>query len=198
MIKGKFFKISNVLLLTLLFCGGLAFLPAFAQEEQQQNAARAEQFEIRYMEELSDHHLAAIEKGNLCVENAERDELRDLCTQMVAAQDSDIEAMRGWLGEWYGISYDPQLRNDAERTLERLREVEGEDFDRAFMEMMVNHHRQAILLSADALVAGFHPELLDLAHRTANTQADEARQLRGWLSEWHEFEVIRPEFGPRG
>jgi uncharacterized protein (DUF305 family) len=185
-----------------VFLGGLT--PSFlsyaqdAHEERAIHKEHAERFEIRFMQDMSDHHLSAIEEGNLCVRKATRDELKEMCRQIISDQAHEIEKIQDWLEEWYGISYTPQLRDDDERMIEAMKLLEGHNFNIVFMEMMINHHRQAILMSTDALVVAFHHKLLDLARHMIGLQADEARQFRAWLDDWYGVHAIMPEIGPRG
>lgn len=188
-----FYRLVFVVFLTIT-----PFSATYAQDAQDDLEGQAERFEIMFMENMSDHHLAAVEMGNLCVQKATRNELKETCRQIVANQTNEIKEMQSLLRTWYGISYEPRLRDDNERMIEELRRLSGQSFDIEFMKGTTNHHRQAILMSADALVVAFHRELLDLANNIAVTQADEARQFRAWLNDWYRIRVIMPEIGPRG
>lgn len=61
------------------------------------------EFEIEFMQMMIKHHLAAIREASKCVERAYHDELRELCEDIITTQAAEIEQMRTWLCEWYGI-----------------------------------------------------------------------------------------------
>jgi uncharacterized protein (DUF305 family) len=61
------------------------------------------EFEIEFMQMMIKHHLAAIREASKCVERAYHDELRELCEDIITTQAAEIEQMRTWLCEWYGV-----------------------------------------------------------------------------------------------
>ncbi len=63
----------------------------------------AEEFEIEFMQMMIKHHLGAIREASKCVEQAYHEELRDLCENIIVTQAAEIDQMRTWLCQWYGI-----------------------------------------------------------------------------------------------
>lgn len=61
------------------------------------------EFEIEFMEMMIKHHLKAIREASKCVERVYHEELRTLCENIITAQAAEIEQMRTWLCQWYGI-----------------------------------------------------------------------------------------------
>jgi uncharacterized protein (DUF305 family) len=60
-------------------------------------------FEQRFMEAMIDHHEGALDMAQAALEQAEHPELRTMAEAVIAAQEAEIEQMRGWLNEWYGV-----------------------------------------------------------------------------------------------
>jgi uncharacterized protein (DUF305 family) len=61
------------------------------------------EFEIEFMQMMIKHHLKAIREASKCVERAFHPELRGLCENIITTQAAEIEQMRTWLCQWYGV-----------------------------------------------------------------------------------------------
>ena len=61
-------------------------------------------FDQRFMEAMISHHQGAIDMAKMAHQMAEHQEIKTLADAIVAAQQAEIEQMRGWLQEWYGVS----------------------------------------------------------------------------------------------
>lgn len=144
------------------------------------------QFEIRWMENMIDHHTMAIMMAEMCVEKAIHSELESLCNDIIAAQSEEVEMMQTWLEDWYGISYEPQMSPGEMQQMEQMAALEGEEFEIAFMEEMIQHHRMAIMEARMALRRAYHEELKTLARNIIATQSAEIEQMQGWLCEWYD------------
>jgi len=75
------------------------------------------------------------------------------------------------------------------------------DVDRHFIEQMIPHHGDAVLMAELALTKGEHPELRDLAESIKRDQSREIDQMRSWYRSW--YGVDPPEYdydgdGPGG
>lgn len=64
------------------------------------------EFEIEFMQMMIKHHLKAIREASKCVDRVFHEELRDLCENIIVTQAAEIEQMRTWLCQWYGICKD--------------------------------------------------------------------------------------------
>jgi uncharacterized protein (DUF305 family) len=60
-------------------------------------------FEIMFMQTMVRHHSRAVREGTRCVERAYHSDLISMCTDIVQAQLEEIESLRTWLCQWYGI-----------------------------------------------------------------------------------------------
>lgn len=143
---------------------------------------RQARFEIRFMENMIDHHQGGIEMSRLCVEKAVHAELRQICQSIIAAQSSEIQLMQSWLGSWYGEAHTPRSSNAGMNKLERL---SGAAFEIQYMEMISDHHAEALKDSTDCLLRAYHKDLRDLCERMINAQAHEINVFRTWLCQWY-------------
>lgn len=76
--------------------------PAHHDQMMHLEMLSGEEFEIAFLEMMSEHHAMAVEEGIQCVGRAEHRELRTLCREIVAAQVREIALMERWLCRWYG------------------------------------------------------------------------------------------------
>jgi uncharacterized protein (DUF305 family) len=62
-----------------------------------------DQLDASFMLWMIAHHQAAIDMAGLAAERAEHQEVKDLAASIIATQSAEIETMRGWLADWYGL-----------------------------------------------------------------------------------------------
>jgi len=72
--------------------------------------------------------------------------------------------------------------NQMSSTLEALK---GEDFDRMFITLMIDHHQGAIDMAKLALSNSEQDELKDLANDIISAQTKEIDLMKGWLDSWY-------------
>lgn len=143
------------------------------------------QFEIRWMQNMIDHHHMAVMMAEICLQKAVHPELKTLCENIIAAQTREIRQMQGWLRDWYGITYEPQMKPGDMRQMEKMAALSPTEFEIAFMEEMIRHHRMAIMEAQMALRKASHEELKQLARDIIRTQSQEIQQMRTWLCQWY-------------
>ena len=142
-------------------------------------------YEIEFLQDMTDHHHMAVMMAELCEGRAIHAELLELCEEIIAAQTSEIETMQSWLDDWYGISYEPHMTRRGERQLESLAQLDGAEFEIAFMEMMIKHHRTAIKEGKACLKKAYHEDLIELCEDIIAVQSAEIALLEMWLDDWY-------------
>lgn len=160
----------------------VASLAAAEAPAQKPSTAR---FEVRFMEDMIDHHAMAVHMAHMCVTKAVHEELRQMCEQMATTQQQEIALMQGWLLDWYGITHQPEMMPGESGHMARLMTLEGARFEEAFMRMMIRHHRDAIVEASQCLMRAEHGALLTLCENIIAVQSAEIRQMRQWLCEWY-------------
>jgi uncharacterized protein (DUF305 family) len=59
------------------------------------------------------------------------------------------------------------------------------DFDRAFIEQMIPHHRMGVMMASMAQTNSQHPELRQLQQVMVRVQSDEIQQMEQWYRSWY-------------
>jgi uncharacterized protein (DUF305 family) len=152
-----------------------------------------------YVQAMLWHQEQALDMASLVQGRTARPELRRLARSMRAAQSSDIVRMRAWLrahgagdssddarqrpaepaGRWFaGMMAAPQLQTLASAT--------GQRFDFLFVDMLLEHHKGAIVMAEGVLADGSDAQV-ELFATSAITDSRRAiRQLTSWRRRWAE------------
>jgi uncharacterized protein (DUF305 family) len=147
----------------------------------------------QFLAAMIEHHQGAIEMAQIALERTEREEVRRLAVEILSVQQAEIEQIRTWQQEWFGLSATPAAHGGHEMSpeemgmdvdLEELRRAEP--FDRAFLEAMIRHHEGAVRMAEQIRSSTERPELLELADQIITAQQAEIEQMRTWLAEWGE------------
>lgn len=138
------------------------------------------------------HHEQAVEMADIALEPARgaSPQVIALAEQIKAAQDPEIAQMRAWLDEWgvpeMGAMGDHAGHGGMEgmlsaEQLQAMRDAQGADFDRLFLEGMVAHHEGAIAMAEDVKANGDDPRVQELADAIIAGQQAEIDEMRGLL-----------------
>ena len=139
--------------------------------------------EIRLLRDLIDGHNLAVQMAQVCVEKASREELRSICEQVIQTQQQEIQEMRSWLSNWYGINYQPTANNFGRNVVKQLESLSGSQFEIEFMKALTSHHWGAIIFGGEIIDRAYHNEFIELASNVITEQVDEIEQLRRMLRE---------------
>ncbi|WP_298458544.1 DUF305 domain-containing protein [uncultured Cellulomonas sp.] len=141
------------------------------------------------------HHQGAIEMADLAIEKAASEDVRALAERISAAQGPEIDEMTSWLQAWGeegpqdadmgGMDHGGMDMGgmDMESAMTELESLSGAEFDRAFLEMMIEHHRGAIEMAETEVADGANPQATSLAERIIDDQAAEITEMEQMLQE---------------
>jgi uncharacterized protein (DUF305 family) len=62
-----------------------------------------DEYEVAFMKQMIPHHLKAVLSSTPCMIQAEHSELIGMCADIIATQAKEVQTLRRWLCEWYGI-----------------------------------------------------------------------------------------------
>jgi uncharacterized protein (DUF305 family) len=145
------------------------------------------EFEVEFMSRMADHHAGALIMAQLCREKAMHQELKNLCEEMAALQAEEIATLKSWLKGWYSLEYEPRPPAATIQQVKELSALSGPEFEILFMKMLVMHHAQAIIMSAECLHKAFHAKLDKLCMKIPAMQLEEIKKLKTWLCAWYEI-----------
>lgn len=176
----------------------LLLLSACADETGTEPAAAFNEADVSFLESMIPHHAQAVEMAELVPDRTPHpDELSELADQLTATQQDEIDTMNALLTDAGQEPVDPDMghsMSDMEMTdmpgmmqpaeMEELASLDGEAFDRRFLEMMIAHHEGAIEQAQEALADGESSEVAGLAEEIIAAQEAEIAQMRTWQEDW--------------
>jgi uncharacterized protein (DUF305 family) len=123
------------------------------------------------------HHDGAISMAELALVRSKRPEIIALAEQIKTSQTAENTQMRSWYRQWYGTEVPAwtaagmgmgmgQGMPGMATSLDAL--THAPDFDRAFIEQMIPHHRMGVMMAA-----------------MVKAQREEIDQMEQWYRQWY-------------
>jgi uncharacterized protein (DUF305 family) len=148
--------------------------------------AEGQPYDAVFVDSMIVHHEGAILMANQALEQAERQEVKDLANAILTAQEAEIGQMKEWRTAWY-----PDLAETSGMAMDMgPMEVPAGNtpFDQRFIQAMIPHHESAITMAQDALQQAERQEIKDLAQEIISAQEAEIAQMKTWLKDWYGVE----------
>ncbi|MGY1679924.1 DUF305 domain-containing protein [Geodermatophilus sp. SYSU D01176] len=146
--------------------------------------------DVAFARNMIPHHQQAIQMARLAEDRAEDPRVLDLAARIEAAQQPEIETLSGWLGEW---DADPDHMDDgmvgmdggmvSEQDMHALMNATGTDFDRLFLEQMIEHHTGAVEMAETEIAGGRNADAIALAESIRDSQTAEITEMQQMLTE---------------
>jgi uncharacterized protein (DUF305 family) len=140
------------------------------------------------------HHQGAIEMAQLAVEQASTEEVRALGERIAAAQGPEIDLMSGWLDTWGeeqpddadmgGMGHEGMDMDgmDQSAVMAELSGLTGAEFDRRFLELMIEHHKGAIVMAETERGEGQNSDATGLSQKIIDDQTAEITEMTNLLN----------------
>ena len=167
--------------------------------------------DVRFMSDMIPHHQQALDMSELVADRTGRNALIDLSRRIESSQKDEIEFMLGWLrdrGEplpdrdWrphvmpaaggehqhHGHHHHADHGMEGMATIEQMEELaasSGEAFDRLFLELMIEHHRGALVMVEELLAqdgSAQDPVLFEFTTEISNDQTTEIERMTVMLA----------------
>jgi uncharacterized protein (DUF305 family) len=149
--------------------------------------------DVAFARDMIPHHQQAIQMARLAEGQAEDPRVLDLAARIEAAQEPEIDTLSGWLEEWdadSGHMDDGMGGMDggmggmmSEQDMHSLMNATGAEFDRLFLEQMVEHHTGAVEMAEAEIADGQNAEAIALAESIGDSQTAEIAEMRQLLTE---------------
>jgi uncharacterized protein (DUF305 family) len=152
--------------------------------------------DVRFMADMIPHHHQALVMSALVAERTGRNEMTGLAERITASQNDEIDFMQNWLRERGEDVPEPSAHHAMHRSHdmagmaspEEMAELEaatGPDFDRLYLELMIDHHEGAITMVDDLLEtrgSAQDPVLYEFATDIVNDQESEIERMTAMLA----------------
>lgn len=174
-----FYRSIVILVLAAMFAALATPARADAPAPDKQTA----KYEVKFMENMIDHHAMAVMMAEMCNMMAVHPELIAMCENIIATQSAEIEMLQTWLEDWYGIIYEPKMHMGE---MQGHMKMDPAQFEEWFMKRMINHHAKAIMEAEDCIEEAYHSELISMCQSIIATQRQEIDTMHTWLCKWYE------------
>jgi uncharacterized protein (DUF305 family) len=145
--------------------------------------------DVAFVQGMLPHHEGALEMAQLAEGRAQDPRVLDLASRIEAAQEPEIETMTGWLQAWGQPESDDMGGMDhggmggMDMDMSGLEAASGPEFDRMFLDMMSEHHQQAVEMAETEISDGENTDAIALAEEISTSQAAEIDEMQTVLSE---------------
>lgn len=154
---------------------------------------KGEDYDRMFIANMIEHHRGAVDMAKLAQTNAKHQELKDMADDIISTQSKEIADMESWQKQWdYPISSGEMMMDhsamgmmaDMGQMTESLKGLSGDEFDKAFISSMIEHHQSAINMAAPGATNAEHQEVKDLTVAIVTAQTSEIQQMKQWQKEW--------------
>ncbi|MFD1542812.1 DUF305 domain-containing protein [Nonomuraea guangzhouensis] len=139
--------------------------------------------DVMFAQMMIPHHEQAVEMADMAATSAGDSEVKELAAKIKAAQDPEIQTMKGWLTDWGKPAPEGGMGHEmpgimSEEDMKKLEAAKGKAFDKLFVQQMIEHHKGAIDMAKTEQTGGSNPEAKELAKAIETAQQAEVEQLQ--------------------
>ncbi|MCT0206851.1 DUF305 domain-containing protein [Synechococcus sp. CS-1332] len=142
------------------------------------------------------HHDGAIAMADLALSRAKRPEIKALARSIKDSQTLENAQMRSWYRQWFGGAVPAWGGGMGHGGGMGMMGMGGtgtdvawlknaSDFDRAFIEQMIPHHRMGVMMATMAQTNSQHPQLQAMQQVMVKAQSQEIEQMAQWYRSWY-------------
>lgn len=150
-----------------------------------------------FIEQMIPHHESAVEMAQMALEKSNHQEIKTLATNIINDQNKEIGDMTAWYKNWFGKDVSKEsngmmgggmmsgggMHGDMQNETTSLENAP--DFDKAFIEAMIPHHKSAIMMAEMLKFGTERPEMQQLAKNIISSQSKEIKEMQVWYAEWY-------------
>lgn len=152
--------------------------------------------DVVFAQNMIAHHQQAIDMAGLALDPtaSASTEVKDLAQRINDAQGPEVSMMSGWLEHWEepmtmdtGAGHDMDPMHGASgmmstEDMDRLMQLSGPEFDKAWLEGMIEHHQGAITMAEQIKDDGENPDVKALADQVIADQQREVDEMNTLLA----------------
>ena len=186
---------------------GLSVLSACGTDEdtsanETQTASNGDEFndaDVAFASDMIKHHAQALSMVDMTMGRELDPEVQQLAEDIREAQGPEIQQMTDWLSDWdqpipetmrdhANAHGDGEMEMDSgmpgmmsAEKMEDLEAAEGEEFQRMWLEMMIEHHEGAIEMAQTEQAQGTFGPAIEMAETIESAQQEEISTMRDLL-----------------
>lgn len=142
-------------------------------------------YDAMFMDGMIVHHQGAIDMAKEAQQKATKPEIKQLAEAILKTQQAEIDQMRTWRKQWYPNVPDMTNMGGMGMNMGAMAVSDGPAlYDVRFIEAMIPHHENAVMMSNDALQRAEKPEIKQLAQAIIKAQTAEIDQMKQWYAAW--------------
>lgn len=140
--------------------------------------------DLAFVSDMIPHHEGAVEMARVAVERGDSDFVKELGNTIARTQAQEIEELKDLKRTLGNAGVEPtamshQMGTESDASMLRT----AEPFDQAFIDMMVPHHRDAILMAREVLQKGENADVRKLAEAIISAQSTEIEEMNKFREE---------------
>ncbi|MGW5454993.1 DUF305 domain-containing protein [Nocardia sp. NPDC003979] len=146
--------------------------------------------DVTFLQMMYPHHAQAVEMSKMVPSRTQNQQLIALAAQIEQAQAPEMRQITDLLtsfgkpapsAEGHGGHGMPGMMT--EEQMSALAAANGAEFDRQWLQMMIEHHQGAVAMAQTELAEGTNPEAKQLASKIVADQEGEIATMRGMLGQ---------------
>ena len=142
--------------------------------------------DVVFAQNMVPHHQQAVDMAALVPTRTANQTMHVIAANIAADQRAEIKALRGLLAQWGASGGGADMGGMAgmvdQATLNRLKSLDGPDFDQLWLTAMIGHHEGAITMAQAELAHGQNPDAVHLANVIIKAQQREIAYMSHLLS----------------
>ncbi|MEU1465087.1 DUF305 domain-containing protein [Streptomyces sp. NPDC005727] len=165
-----------------------ASAPATASAAQGSRNAQ----DVSFAQGMIPHHRQAVAMADLAPSRANSQQVKDLAAKIRQAQDPEINTMSGWLKGWgekvpdagmsgmesmSGMDHSSMAGMMSDGDMDKLKDLSGDAFDKAFVQMMISHHQGAIEMAKTEQAKGAYGPAKTMSKSIVTSQSAEITEM---------------------
>lgn len=187
-------SLTRIAHLTLLIVAVIVLSACGGDDSNEGEAAQARKTDQAFLRGMVPHHERAVEMAEMALEKGEHKEIKRLAEEIISAQESEIAQMKRAHQRIFGSALKPSemshgdlglSQKEAGMDMDMTMLEDAEEFDRAFIDMMIRHHQGAIRMAHVELARGADGELKELAQAIVDAQTKEIDDMNSWRMDWY-------------
>jgi uncharacterized protein (DUF305 family) len=141
--------------------------------------------DVMFAQNMIPHHEQALELDAMVPTNTTNADLFVVAKHITADQRPEIRMLTGWLQQW-GEAVQPATAGHAgmaidgmvdPATMDKLKSLQGAEFDTLWVQSMIGHHQGAITMAQAEIAHGQNPDAVTLAKLIVTEQRNDIANM---------------------